>query len=69
MTLSSSRFPQPGGLLGVVWVSLLGKKVKASFRLRKPRMALPIGEGQESLEGERAECEGFVLTCTSLPRD
>ena len=44
------------------------KKVKAlSLPLRRPRMALAIGEGRESLEGERVKCKGFSYT--TLPID
>ena len=63
--------PTAWGLAGNSEVSFASgkeKKVKAlSLQLRRPRMALAIGEGRESLEGERVKYKG--LSYTTLPRD
>lgn len=62
--------PTAWGLAGNSEVSFASgkEKVKAlSLQLRRPRMALAIGEGRESLEGERVKYKG--LSYTTLPRD
>ena len=63
--------PTAWGLAGNSEVSFTSgkeKKVKAlSLQLRRPRMALAIGEGREILEGERIKYKG--LSYTTLPRD
>lgn len=65
--------PTAWRLEGNTGVSLTAGKqqqVKASLlQLTRPGMALAIGAGQESLEGERVKYKGLELTGKALPRD